>query len=122
MNRKEVIMTIKQVGAEFSRIRAALNSRDFTCGYNTAIGDMAKLFEGAKIAPDFDAERECLLAHIDKLTKENEILKTDCFKKDETIEELMKHVDIHEVLGIGKNRGQEEPKTTKRRVSFFTFE
>lgn len=118
MNRMEVIMTIKKVGAEFSRIRAALNSRDFTCGYNTAIGDMAKLFEGAKIAPDFDAEREAMLAHIKALTKENEMLKVECGKNHETIEELMKHVDIHEVLGIGANSRKREAPKAKRRVAF----
>ena len=117
MNRTEVIMTIKKVGAEFSRIRAAMNSRDFTCGYNTAIGDMAKLFESAKIDPDFDAERETLLARIKELTDENNLLKTECGKNHETIEELMKHVDLHEVLGIAKKR--EEPKAQRRSVFFF---
>ena len=117
MNRMEVIMTIKKVGAEFSRIRAAMNSRDFTCGYNTAIGDMAKLFESAKIDPDFDAEREAMLAHIKALTDENDLLKTECGKNHETIEELMKHVDLHEVLGITKR--QEEPKAQRRNVFFF---
>ena len=116
MNRKEVIITIKRVGAEFSRIRAAINSRDFTCGYNSAIADMVKLFEGAKIAPDFDAEREAMLAHIKALTDENDLLKTECGKNHETIEELMKHVDLHEVLGISKKR--EEPKE-QRRGAFF---
>lgn len=116
MNRTEIIMTIKKVGAEFSRIRAALNSRDFICGYNTAIGDMAKMFEQAKIAPDFDAEREAMVERIKELEDENEFLKIECGKNHETIEELMKHVDLHEVLGISKKR--EEPKAQRRGVAF----
>ena len=116
MNRMEVIMTIEQVGAEFSKIRATMNSRDFTCGYNSAIGDMTKLFEGAKIAPDFDAEREAMLAHIKALTDENELLKIECGKNHETIEELLKHIDLHEVLGI--SRKKEEPKAQRRGVAF----
>ena len=116
MNRQEVILTIKKVGAEFSRIRAALNTRDFICGYNTAIGDMAKMFEQANIAPDFDAEREAMLAHIKALEDENDLLKIECGKNHETIEELIKHIDLHEVLGIKK---REEPKAQRRGVSFF---
>lgn len=122
MNRHEVIMTIKTVGEKFSRAMSALNGEEFAAGYRQAISDMIKVFGKVPLDPDFEAERKAMLAHIKALTDENELLKTECGKNHETIEELMKHVDIHEVLGIGKNRGQEEPKTTKRRVSFFTFE
>ena len=116
MNRMEVIMTIKKVGAHFSRVMNTLNGEEFSAGYRQAISDMVKVFGKAPIDPDFDAERESMLAHIKALTDENDLLKTECGKNYETIEELMKHVDLHEVLGITKK--QEEPKAQRRSVFF----
>ena len=117
MNRMEVIMTIKAVGERFRRVMSTLHGEEFAAGYRQAISDMIKMFGKAKIDPDFDAERESMLAHIKALRDENNLLKTECGKNHETIEELMKHVDLHEVLGIAKK--QEEPKATQRRVFFF---
>lgn len=117
MNRMEVIMTIKKVGSQFSRVMEAMNGEEFAAGYRQALSDMVKMFAKAPIDPDFDAEREALLARIKALTDENDLLKTECGKNHETIEELMKHVDLHEVLGIAKR--QEEPKAQRRNVFFF---
>lgn len=117
MNRMEVIMTIKKVGAQFSRVMEAMNGEEFAAGYRQALSDMMKLFGKAPIDPDFDAEREAMLAHIKALTDENDLLKVECGKNHETIEELMKHVDLHEVLGITKK--QEEPKAQRKSVFFF---
>ena len=116
MNRIEVIMTIKKVGEKFSRVMHTLNGEEFAAGYRQAISDMMKVFGKAPIDPDFDAEREALLERIKALTDENDLLKTECGKNHETIEELMKHIDLHEVLGIAKK--QEEPKAQRRSVFF----
>ena len=118
MNKIEVIKTIKQVGAEFSRIRAALNSRDFTCGYNTAIGDMAKMFEQSTLDPDYEAEREALLSYIEQLEAKNEELEQEVCEKHATIQKLLSHVNIAEVLGVNTKK-RDEPK--ERRVAFFAF-
>ena len=71
MNRMEVIMTIKKVGAQFSRVMEAMNGEEFAAGYRQALSDMMKMFGKAPIDPDFDAEREAMLAHIKALTDEN---------------------------------------------------
>lgn len=119
MNRTEVIMTIKKVGTEFGKVMAALNGDEFAAGYRQALSDMIKLFGKASIAADFEAEREAMLSKIKKLTDENEALKAECENNHDTIEELLKHVNLHEVLGISKKK--EEPKAQRRGVHFFSL-
>lgn len=119
MNRTEVIMTIKKVGAHFGGVMEVLCGEEYAAGYRRAITDMVKLFNEAPIDPDFEAERKAMLAHIKKLEQENEMLKVECGKQGATIEELLKHIDLHEVLGIGTNsKKKEEPKAQRRGVAF----
>lgn len=117
MNRMEAIMTIKKVGAHFSSVMSVLNGDEFAAGYRQAISDMIKMFGKAPIDPDFEAEREAMLAHIRKLNEENDFLKKEYDKQAATIEELVKHIDLHEVLGISK-KNSEEPKAQRRGVAF----
>lgn len=102
MNRAEVIMTIETVGNRFAKVMANLCSQEYVSGYRRALSDMTKLFAQATIAETFDAERAAMLAHIKRLKMENDMLKRDNAKQHATIEELLKHVDLHEVLGIDK--------------------
>ena len=118
MNKAEIIMIIKKTWAEFNRVMAALNPPEFVRGYNLALADMVKTVDGAPIAPDFEAEREAMLEHIKVLTAENEMLKVECGKQHQAIETLMMHIDLHDVLGIAKEK-TEEPKAKRRGVFFF---
>lgn len=114
MNRAEVIMTIKTAGSRFAGVMASLCGEEYAAGYKRAISDMTNLFAQAPIDADFEAERAALCAEIKRLKMENDMLNRDCAKQHETIEELLKHVDIHEVLGINKQERQDP-----RRVAFW---
>lgn len=103
MNRVEVIMTIETVGNRFANVMASLCGGEYAAGYKRAISDMARLFSGAPIDPDFETERASLHAEVKRLKMENDMLSRDYAKQHATIEELLKHVDLHEVLGIGEN-------------------
>ena len=103
MNRVEVIMTIEAVGNRFAKVMASLCSTEYVQGYRRALSDMTRVFGEASLDPDFEAERTALYAEIKRLRTENDMLKRDCGKQHTTIEELLKHVDLHEVLGIGDN-------------------
>lgn len=114
MNRAEVIMTIKTAGSKFAGVMASLCGEEYSAGYKRAISDMVNLFAKAPIDADFEAERESLLAEIKCLKMERDMLSRDCAKQHATIEELLKRVDIHEVLGLDKPERQEP-----RRVAFW---
>ena len=103
MNKQEVISIIKKAGEEFCKIRAALNGFDYVLGYNTAVGDMAKMFADAPLYPTFDAEREAMLAHIKALQEKNEELEQQVDSKNAIIQTLLTHVDVAEVLGVSGN-------------------
>jgi hypothetical protein len=114
MNRKEVILTIKKVGGEFGHVMSIINGEEFAAGYRQAISDMMKVFGKAPLDPDFESEREAMLAHIRFLKSENEQLKTENDRHTKTIEGLMKYVDIHDILGISngceKRKHQVSPR------------
>lgn len=103
MNRVEVIMTIEAAGNRFAKVMAGLCSREYVSGYRRAISDMTQLISQAPISEDFETERIMMATEIKRLRMENEALSRDCGKQQATIEELLKHVDLHEVLGIGDN-------------------
>lgn len=45
MNRYDVVQTIKQIGSEFRRVMACIQSEDYAAGYEQAVSDMVLLFE-----------------------------------------------------------------------------
>lgn len=45
MNRYQVVQTIRQVGNEFGRVMACLQSKEYAAGYNQAVRDMVRMFE-----------------------------------------------------------------------------
>lgn len=104
MNRQEVILTIKTVGAKFGRIMACLNSHEYAAGYYQAVNDMVKLFDYAPLAEDFEEERDELQKAVSILVEEKTRLKSALNERDATIEKLLKHVDIAEVLGVRPKR------------------
>lgn len=106
MNRVEVIATIKTAGSRFASVMASLCSDEYVSGYQRAISDMTRLFSQVAIDENFEAERARLYAEIKRLKVDNELLSQDCAKQQATIDELLKHVDLHEVLGIGENNKQ----------------
>lgn len=103
MNRQEVITIIKQTGEEFCKIRAALNGFDYALGYNTAVGDMAKMFADAPLYSTFDEEREAMLDCIKSLKVKNEELEQTVDRQNAIIQKLLSHVDVAEVLGVSGN-------------------
>lgn len=104
MNREEVITTIKIVGNRFSQVMAALCGAEFGAGYNRAIADMINLFRRAPLDEDFEAERNTLLTRIKELEIKNEELDREACEQYATVEELLKHVNLPEVLGVGVKR------------------
>lgn len=119
MNRTEVVMTIKKVGANFGRVMASLCGEEYAAGYGRAVEDMVRLFNDAPIDPNFEAEREAMLAHIEALKAKNEELEREVCEKHATIQKLLNHVNIAEVLGV-ESKKREEPKA-QRRVAIFAF-
>ncbi len=103
MNRVEVIMTIEAAGNRFAKVMASLCSGEYVAGYRRAISDMTQLMAQAPIDEDFETERIMMCTEIKRLRLENEMLQRDHAKQQETINELLRHVDLHEVLGIGGN-------------------
>ena len=117
MNRMEVIMTINKVGHEFGRVMESLNGEEFAAGYRRCVNDMVNLFAQSTIDPSFEAERENLHLIISHLQKENERLEQEVCEKHATIQKLLSHVNIAEVLGV-ETKKQEEPKASRRGVAF----
>ena len=117
MNRNEVIMTIKKAGTTFGQVMCNLCGEEYAAGYNRAVKDMIRLFNEAPIDPNFEAEREKLLLIIDNLTAENERLEQEVCEKHATIQRLLSHVNVAEVIGVNiKKRGDQ--KVQRRGVSF----
>lgn len=104
MNREEVITTIKIVGDRFNRVMTAMHDTEFVMGYNRAIADMINLFKRAPLDKDFDAERNTLLARIKELEIKNEELDREACEQYAAVEELLKHVNLPEVLGVAVKR------------------
>ena len=117
MNRTEVIMTIKKVGGEFGNVMSVLCGEEYAAGYRRAITDMVKLFNEAPIDPDFEAERKAMLAHIKALKAKNAALEQENCDQYATIQKLLTHVNIAEVLGV-ETKKREEPKAQRRGVAF----
>lgn len=119
MNRMEVIMTIKKVGAEFGSVMSVLCGEEYTAGYKRAVSDMVKLFSEAPIDPDFEAERKAMLARIRQLKATNAELEQENCDQYATIQKLLSHVNVAEVLGVGvHSEKKEEPKAQRRGVAF----
>ena len=119
MNRMEVIMTIKRVGAEFGKVMAAISGEEYAAGYKHAVNDMVTMFNEAPICPDYESERKALLAHIRALKVKNAELEREVCEKHATIQKLLTHVNIAEVLGVGgKHEKKEDPKAQRRGVAF----
>lgn len=117
MNRTEVIMTIKKAGTAFGQVMCNLCGEEYAAGYNRAIKDMIRLFNEASIDPDFETERKQLLLTIENLTAENEQLEQEVCEKHATIQRLLSHVNVAEVMGVNvKKRGDQ--KVQRRGVSF----
>lgn len=116
MNRHETIMTIKAVGAEFNRVRACLNGSEFTAGYNAAIMDMIRLFEQVEIAPNYEAERKALYDVISTQRETIDAQEREICNQHATIQKLLNHVNIAEVLGVAVKK---EDDTKSQRKSAF---
>lgn len=121
MNRNEVVMTIKKVGAKFGRVMSELCGEEYAAGYNRAIDDMVRLFNDAPIDPDFEHERKAMRSQIEELMAKNEELEREVCEKHATIQTLMDHVNIAEVLGVGANSKKREEPKVKRRVAIFAY-
>lgn len=113
MNRHEAIVMVKAVGAEFNRVRACLNGNEFSAGYNAAIVDMVRLFEQANIAPNYEAERNALLDVISTQREKIDSQEQEICEQHATIQKLLTHVNIAEVLGVATKR-EDEPKTQRK--------
>ena len=119
MNRTEVVMTIKKVGAHFGGVMEVLSGEEFAAGYRRAITDMVKLFNESPIDPDFEAERKAMLAEIKRLKAKNAELEQEVCNQYASIQKLLTHVDVAEVLGVGvHSKKKEEPKAQRRGVAF----
>lgn len=116
MNRNEVIMTIKNVGGGFANVMDVLIGEEFAAGYRRATADMVKLFTEAPIDPDFEAEREAMMKQIKRLKAKNAALEQEVCNQNATIQKLLSHVNVPEVLGISKKK--EELKANRRGVAF----
>lgn len=113
MNKHETIMTIKAVGADFNRVRACLNGSEFSAGYNAAILDLVRLFEQANIAPNYEAERNALLDVISTQRETIEAQEQEICNQHATIQKLLTHVNIAEVLGVATKKENESKSQRK---------
>lgn len=100
MNREEVILTIKIAGERFGRVLACYNGAEYAAGYYRAVSDMAKLFDYAPLDADFESEREKWLRQVSVLSKERNELRAALNEREATIEKLLKHVNLSEILGV----------------------
>lgn len=100
MNKQEVTLVIKKVGTRFTRIMECLCDPEYTAGYKQACNDMIKLFEYAPMFADYESERKAMLDKIKQLRAENAELKQRTAKQDSTIQTLLKHVDVCDVLNV----------------------
>ena len=118
MNRTEVVMTIKKVGAHFGGVMEVVCGEEFAAGYRRATADMVKLFNEAPIDPDFEAERKAMQEQIKRLKAKNAALEQENCDQYATIQKLLSHVNIAEVLGVDTTKKKEEPKAQRRGVAF----
>lgn len=120
MNRHEVIMTIKKAGGHFSGgMMEVLCGENYAAGYRQAVADMVELFKKAPIDPDFEAERNSMMEQIKRLKAKNAELEQEVCNQHASIQKLLTHVNIAEVLGVGINsQKKEEPKAQRRGVAF----
>lgn len=116
MNKVEVIKTIHIAGDIFLRFLKPLNTPEFGAGYERAVRDMIALFESpeAPIDPDWEAERASLYHIINNLTAENERLEREACDQYAVNQELLKRVNLAEVLGVGSHAKPKE----RRGVAF----
>ena len=117
MNKHEAIVMIKAVGTEFNRVRACLNGNEFAAGYNAAIMDMVRLFEQANIAPNYEAERNALLDVISTQREKIDAQEHEICDQHATIQKLLTHVNIAEVLGVATKK--EDETKAQRKSSFW---
>lgn len=116
MNKQEVIQTIRSAGSAFSRIRAALNTKDFNEGYESAVGDMVRMFESSTMPPTWEAERERMQKYIGELEVKVEAQAREIEENQASIQKLLGHVNIAEVLGVvDKKKGQQRITVTFRK-------
>lgn len=108
MNKQEVILTVRRVGKQFGRVMASLHTPEFVAGYYQCANDMVRLFNCAPIAADFDAERAEMRKRMQALAEEVETLKQALNERDATIDKLMKHVNLAEVLGIATRQKKQD--------------
>lgn len=118
MNKVEVITAIKSVGRKFSNVMAVLCGDEFAAGYRRAIYDMTELINAAPMDANFEAEREAMLSEIKRLKEANAALEQEVCEKHATIEKLLSHVNLAEVVGV-KTKRRENPK--KQQAVFFFF-
>jgi hypothetical protein len=118
MNKVEVIRAIEIVGRKFSNVMAELCGDEFAAGYRRAIFDMTELISKAPMEANFEAEREAMLAEIKRLVEKNAALEQEVREKHATIQKLLSHVNLAEVVGV-KTKKRENPK--KQRAVFFLF-
>ncbi len=117
MNRNEVVTIIKTVGAHFCGKMAVACGKEFTAGYERAVADMMEVFSEANISPDYEAEREAMLAHIKALQARNDELENEVCEKHATIQKLLSYVNIAEVLGVETPK-RDERKEQRRGIAF----
>ena len=61
MNRYDVVQTIKQIGSEFRRVMACIQSEDYAAGYEQALSDMVLLFEYKPMVRERPLEKRVVL-------------------------------------------------------------
>lgn len=117
MNRNEVITTIKNVGGHFGGVMEVVCGEEYAAGYRRAISNMVELFSKAPLDANFEAEREAMLAHIRQLKAKNAELEQEVAEKHDTIQKLLSHVNIAEVLCVDSVKKRDAPKQ-RRGVAF----
>ena len=118
MNKIEVLTAIELAGRTFGNVMAASCGDEFGAGYRKAIGDMKNLISNSTMDADFEAERKAMRAEIKELKAKNAELEREVHEKHETIQKLLPHVNIAEVVGVRIN---EREKRKKSRGFFFIF-
>lgn len=117
MNKQEAILIAKKIRGTLDGMMDVLYGEEYSEGYRQAITDMVKVFNEAPIDPDFEAERKAMFEEIKQLKAENAALKQEVDKNQATIQKMLPHVNIVEVLGA-ETKKQEEPKAHRRGVAF----
>lgn len=106
MNKKEVILTIKEAGTEFSKIMEALREPEYAAGYYQAVRDMTKLIAYAPLDADFEAERERLTGDNNRMREQIKELKGRIACQERLIGKLLTKAKSSDIMGIKIETGK----------------